>query len=132
MKTYTEKQVKEMTASTGTLEYDERGQLIIYTGIFLWEDGTYHDRPKQPSAKDIAAEIHEAAKKWEKDHKTRWGAESKDPDPSMVKSGMQDAQDLREVAELLSRGALLEARAKAWSLDTIVRDEIPNSFFNLK
>lgn len=45
MNTYTEEQVQQMLNALGTYEHDNQGQIVIYTGVFEWEDGTYHDAP---------------------------------------------------------------------------------------
>lgn len=45
MKTYTLEEVMQMHASTpGALDYDNQGQLVFYTNIFRWQDGTYRDQ----------------------------------------------------------------------------------------
>jgi len=39
-------------------ETDNQGQIVIYTGLFLWEDGTIHDEPEvnyQPSEEELAS-----------------------------------------------------------------------------
>ena len=28
------------------LEYDDAGQVVFYTGIFVWQDGSFHTRPE--------------------------------------------------------------------------------------
>lgn len=48
MTIYTKQEVKDHLVSC---EYsdcarDNEGQLVFYTGIFEWEDGTFHDEPE--------------------------------------------------------------------------------------
>ena len=43
MKTYTEDQVQQMLNALGTYEHDNQGQIVIYTGVFEWRDGSFHD-----------------------------------------------------------------------------------------
>lgn len=46
MKTYTREEMLQMTACPGgTMETDNQGQIVIYTGIFQWGDLTFHDQP---------------------------------------------------------------------------------------
>ena len=46
MKTFTKEEIDARTnVSKGDLEYDNHGQLIIYTGMFQWNDGTVRDTP---------------------------------------------------------------------------------------
>ena len=49
MKTYTADEVIAIfdkgCAGLGELRHDEHGQLVVYTGIFEWNDSTFHDRP---------------------------------------------------------------------------------------
>ena len=51
MESYTEEQVNKMLACLGTLEHDNQGQLVIYTGVFRWHDGSFHDEV-DPSLED--------------------------------------------------------------------------------
>ncbi len=53
MKTFTEEEVSAATnVDGGDLEYDNHGQLIIYTGIFRWSDGTFRDEPEETDEDD--------------------------------------------------------------------------------
>jgi hypothetical protein len=57
MKTYTEQEVNEMLTvgpnPGGVLEHDNMGQLIIYTNIFRWTDGSHHDEPDPLMQEDL-------------------------------------------------------------------------------
>jgi hypothetical protein len=82
-------------------------------------------------AEDVSKEIDSIAQQWLKDHEERWGEKSAKPDPSMVKTGQDDAADLGEIAKMVFAGKFKAARDAGASLDTIVRDELPDSFFKL-
>lgn len=43
MRTYTDVQVNKLNVHRGDVSTDNDGQVIIYTNIFMWADGTYHD-----------------------------------------------------------------------------------------
>lgn len=55
MKTYSQQEVDDLIQgpsqdrsgrpilSSWQSDYDNEGQVIIYTGVFRWSDGTYHD-----------------------------------------------------------------------------------------
>lgn len=82
-------------------------------------------------AEDVSKEIDSIAQQWLKDHEERWGEKSAKPDHSMVKTGREDAADLGEIAKMVFAGKFKAARDAGASLDTIVRDELPDSFFKL-
>jgi hypothetical protein len=76
----------------------------------------------------VADAIVIAADGWMKWHEEKWGGGA---DPSMVEAGKLDAADLRHVASLVRENKLTAARTSAANLDTIVRDELPQTFFQL-
>lgn len=50
MKTYTKEQLAERFKFPvdATVEKDEKGQLIVYTGVYEWDsDGSFHDYPEE-------------------------------------------------------------------------------------
>lgn len=76
--------------------------------------------------KTVAADIRKAATEW-----LAGGLKSFKGDKSMTSAYRKDAADLKMLAKLVAAGTLTYARDKAAGLDTIVRDEIPESFFTL-
>jgi hypothetical protein len=47
MKTFTDRQVDKLFRSCGgDFQRDNSGQVIIYTGMFEWNDGTFRDEPE--------------------------------------------------------------------------------------
>ena len=59
MKKYTDKELSQMIKIDGdkcrgaTLEYDDIGQMIIYTGLFLWNDGSVRDTFQKKTRKKV-------------------------------------------------------------------------------
>lgn len=57
MKTFTKQEVDEVMNRINphwlppghAIEDDGRGQIILYTGIFKWNDGTFRDEPQDES-----------------------------------------------------------------------------------
>lgn len=51
MKIYTEEAFAELTAEQllehAEMDKDSLGQVVIYTGLFVWSDGTYRDEPEE-------------------------------------------------------------------------------------
>ena len=70
--------------------------------------------------KTMITEFKEAIKDWN------------DPkaDKEMKKVYMADRKDLRQIVSLMMSGKIKEASEKAYWLDTIVRDVIPNSAYD--
>ncbi len=112
-----------------TLDPEEAMKPTKYEKAFSAGWYAAKDPAPTPTAKveEVSKEIESAAQKWLNDHEERWGGK----DPSMVETGRNDARDLRQVAALVQAGKFKEARNAASSLDTIVRDELPRSFFYL-
>lgn len=50
MTTYSAEEVEDLTvydfSTRGGISIDSDGQVVIYTGIYRYEDGTYHDKPE--------------------------------------------------------------------------------------
>lgn len=60
MKTYTTSQVLDSLVDP-SMDIDNEGQLIIYTGFYRWKDGTIRDEP-EPEYTSIDVAIEEASK----------------------------------------------------------------------
>ena len=73
--------------------------------------------------RQVAAEIRAAAHAWEE-------RTDDDEDAHLAKVYRSDAKNLMKVARLVDEGHIQRAREAA-SLDTIVRDHLPQSFFDL-
>lgn len=71
----------------------------------------------------VATEIRNAAREWAE------RADGED-DPHLASTYRSDAEDLRKVARLVDDGRFRRARDAA-GLDTIVHDQLPESFFDL-
>lgn len=112
-----------------TLDPEEAMKGTKYEKAFAagWEAAKQPTKKENVSLEKVAEAIDQAADKWEKDHIESWSGK----DPSMVDTGKQDAQDLKRVAQLVRENKLKEARLAGDSLDTIVRDELPRSFYHL-
>lgn len=53
MKTYTDEEVDVMASiPQGEMVHDNHGQMVIYLGMFLWNDGKYRSEP-DPEYKDV-------------------------------------------------------------------------------
>ena len=60
-----------------------------------------------------------------------WKAHNFLYDREFVKQYVKDRKDLRMIVSLIKKGNLVMAGRKAWLLDTIVREQIPNKIFNI-
>ena len=76
----------------------------------------------------FAREIREIARIWREDHINTWNGKTQ-CDRDMREVGKADARDLRRVARLLREGRVTEAAKKLDSLDTIIRDLIPEETY---
>lgn len=38
--------IVSLAAQTMDVQHDNEGQIVIYTGIYDWEDGSFHDEPE--------------------------------------------------------------------------------------
>ena len=75
----------------------------------------------------MADKMDRVAQNWFNFHEDNWGPDSGSFNQSMVDCGNDDAKDLRAIGELIRTGHKTKAGAAADSLDTAVRDEIPES-----
>ena len=49
MKIFTEQEIDTLfsyTVGSGDFQRDNSGQVVIYTGVFEWDDGTFRDEPE--------------------------------------------------------------------------------------
>lgn len=55
MKIYTKKELREHLVQLidhEEFDHDNYWQLVIYTGVFEWEDGSYRDEPEPEALED--------------------------------------------------------------------------------
>lgn len=41
-----------ISAGKGTFDMDVTGQIIVYTGVYAWADGSYRDQPENPAFRE--------------------------------------------------------------------------------
>jgi hypothetical protein len=76
----------------------------------------------------LAEEIREAADQWKRDAAEHYTTNSP-CDREMRKVAAADAREIRKVSTMVRSGQILSAYDRASSLDTIVREAIPDKFW---
>lgn len=71
----------------------------------------------------LIAEFKEAIKNWK--------SCNGDDDKEMTKMYVSDRKDLRKILKLFKKEKYKEAYDMAWNLDTIVREQIPSSVYEI-
>lgn len=89
-----------------------------------------HSEKTRESLAKVAEEVRAAADKWVASHRRNW-PKNTEGDREMRKCGARDAKDMRGVAAFLKKGDIPKAKEAASRLDTIVRDAIPEKFWDL-
>lgn len=77
----------------------------------------------------LCDELRSAANSWREDASRSWPSSSKE-DRGMRASAAADARSIRAVASLVKAGQVFQAYEKASCLDTVVREAIPDRFWN--
>ena len=78
---------------------------------------------------DLSRDLLNAARAYKKDTDRGWPSSSPN-DREMRKIARTDAQAIRSIATLLRSGQITEAHNRASGLDTIVREIIPDHFWD--
>jgi hypothetical protein len=76
----------------------------------------------------LATEIKSAAKSSKEEADRSWPSSSSS-DREMRKMASRDAKDIRDIASLVARGRVVDAYDKAYGLDTLVRETVPDRFW---